>query len=183
MALSLSGRLLGGEDPPDRISTVDIVEHILYCTRRCNTYRSDEPVSKSKSNVCPPILTGVKYSESYWVGVVTTVPSLPAAAFLIMSGIGFPNLAYTLAICAGPDRMNGFATVCWIVKAAFACLGSIGYGTAATSVPKAAAALSSWMKRMMMRLADSKRLGNANERICLTGLGDDSKTKAADPSL
>jgi len=39
------------------------------------------------------------------------VPSLPATAAFTSAGAALPYLAYVLAICAGPDRMNGFGVV------------------------------------------------------------------------
>lgn len=45
----------------------------------CMTYRSAEPVSKSRFRVVPPTLTGVRYSSSSFSGVVMAEP-LSAAA-------------------------------------------------------------------------------------------------------
>ncbi len=39
------------------------------------------------------------------------MPSLPATAAFTSAGAALPYLAYVLAICAGPDRMNGFGVV------------------------------------------------------------------------
>ena len=100
------------------------------------TYRSDEPVSKSRLSVCPPIVTGQRYSESYWVGFAATVPSLFAAAAVMLAGASLPNLAYVAARAAGPDLMKAFATVCSTVKAT--PRGSMGEALVATIKAKKA---------------------------------------------
>lgn len=91
---SLGSRLQGGEDPAIWNQYWRRLLGACHDLDGCiGTYRSDEPVSKSKFRVCPPMVTGVKYCESYSVGIAATVPSLLAAACLISSGIGFPYLA------------------------------------------------------------------------------------------
>lgn len=61
------GELLG-EDPAELLLVMNL------CGELSITYRSAEPVSKSRFRVVPPMLTGVKYSMSLGSGEVTTVP-------------------------------------------------------------------------------------------------------------
>lgn len=62
---------------------------------RGDTYRSAEPVSKSRFMTVPPTFTGVKYSASFSSGVVTTLPLL--AASMICCGTVAPYLFKALA--------------------------------------------------------------------------------------
>ncbi len=57
------------------------------------TYKSDDPVSKSKFNCVEPMVTGHRYSASYCSGLAVTVPSLFAAAAAMTAGTALPYLA------------------------------------------------------------------------------------------
>lgn len=94
------------------------------------THRSEEPVSKSKFKVCPPISTGHRYSESYSSGEAETVPSLLAAATSTSTGAFLLYLPYNLASAAGPDLMKGFGTDCGTVNFAFEFPTTIGVDVA-----------------------------------------------------
>lgn len=63
------------------------------------TYRSAEPVSKSKFRVVPPTLTGVRYSVSLSSGVVVAEPL--SAAALTLAGMLAPYLERALAYMPG----------------------------------------------------------------------------------
>lgn len=89
----VAGLLLGGElgreDPAGVVSGHDLLSD------RGDTYRSAEPVSKSRFMTVPPTFTGVKYSASFFSGVVTTLPLL--AASMICCGTVAPYLFKALA--------------------------------------------------------------------------------------
>ena len=105
MAVLRRGWELRGKDP----SIVCLLAGSINF-RRTVTYKSEEPVSKSRLRVCPPMLTGVRYSESYCSGVVVTVPSLAAAALMTSSGAVPLYLPYACSTAAGPLLMKGLGT-------------------------------------------------------------------------
>ena len=61
VAGTLAGGSLGGEHPTVRSSVKRTQDRSIVTS----TYRSELPVSKSKFRVCPPTVTGQRYSESY----------------------------------------------------------------------------------------------------------------------
>ena len=65
-------------------------------------------MSKSRLTTCPPMVTGVRYSESNISGVADTVPSLFAAALMTSWGAVTLYLAYVDKTAAGPDFFKGF---------------------------------------------------------------------------
>lgn len=116
MAGTLRRRQFRGEDPSiPYISLLRGSRPSPQCRRQ--TYRSAEPVSKSRFNVWPPMVTGQRYSESYCSGVAVTLPS--AAAALISGGQATPNFWYAWYIRTGPG-IKGFGTSSCTVKACFA---------------------------------------------------------------
>ena len=128
----------------------------------------------SKFTVCPPIVTGVKYCESFPVGEADTTPSLAAAAATTSSGAVLPNLLNVDKTAAGPDWMNSFGTSLWcIVNAFFAksrcstSSSSIGEAAAMLINKAEAAADSCWVKRMMMRAFN---FGGIQEKSNCSGL-------------
>ena len=104
---SLLGRgQLGREDP-----TIDRMSDACHIDRRAymrETYRSAEPVSKSRFRVVPPTLTGVRYSTSLFSGVVVAEPL--SAAALTLAGTDAPYLFRALAYMPGKFRVLGLAT-------------------------------------------------------------------------
>jgi len=73
----LRGGKLSGENPAVELLAV------FNLSRECaqSTYRSAEPVSKSRFKVVPPIDTGVRYSSSLLEGVLVATPLAAAAAW------------------------------------------------------------------------------------------------------
>lgn len=60
MTVALTGWGFGRENP-----AVPVSSRVSGLAPRDETYRSDEPVSKSKVSCWPPTVIGVKYCESY----------------------------------------------------------------------------------------------------------------------
>lgn len=93
------------------------------------------------------MVTGVRYWESYCVGVVVTVPSLAAAALMTSSGAVALYLPYVDNTAAGPDFLNGLAMLWWMMKSL--ALGWSSIGEAAAKEKKAEAATKPSEKRMV----------------------------------
>jgi hypothetical protein len=81
----------GGEDPSILISATN-----NYVEDRESLYKSEDPVSKSRSKICAgvPKDTGERYSLSYseGYGLAVTVPELLSTAFLAAAGAWAPYL-------------------------------------------------------------------------------------------
>lgn len=75
------------------------------------TQRSEEPVSTCRFKVCPPMVTGVRYSLSFDVGVMISSPELLAVTSSC-TGVALPYLRYTLARADGPCRTAGSLDFC-----------------------------------------------------------------------
>lgn len=95
MASLLGSRQLSREDP----ALTKISMHWYKLSTGISTYRSAEPVSKSRFRVVPPTLTGVRYSTSLSSGVVVAEPL--SAAALTPVGIVAPYLWRALAYMPG----------------------------------------------------------------------------------
>lgn len=96
VASLLGSGQLRGEDPTNGLSDADHFDRRSLMGR---TYRSAEPVSKSRFIVVPPTLTGVRYSSSPFSGVVTAEPL--SAAALMLAGTEAPYLLRALAYMPG----------------------------------------------------------------------------------
>lgn len=100
VASLLGSGQLRREDPTTDVS---VPTHFDGWQCMCITYRSAEPVSKSRFIVVPPTLTGVRYSSSSFSGVVTAEPL--SAAALTLAGTEAPYLASALAYMPGKFRV------------------------------------------------------------------------------
>jgi len=64
MARAQRSREFGAEYPAVERPLARKVLGMHHIGMKINTYRSAEPVSKSRFRVCPPMVTGVRYSSS-----------------------------------------------------------------------------------------------------------------------
>ena len=133
------------------------------------THRSEDPVSKSRFNVCAgvPMLTGQRYSSSYSSGDAVTVPSSVPAAVASSGDTVPPNLAYACAKAFGPDLILDLGTLSFMVKVT----PRFSIGVAEAMDKRAEAAPSCVMKRMMTESTIEKTVDYWSIGLISDGLG------------